>query len=133
MDNLIKALLSGILFGLWPMLMNRSGLNGYLASGVFALGGLILVAPFAISYGAVIGRVSWLMAILAAACSASGLLIFNDLLAKITPQAVGRLFVIMLIAQILVPAVYHLSKNGLTMDKLFGFLAAVIAAYLLMR
>ncbi len=42
-----KAIVAGVFFGIWPLLMNKSGLSGNVSSAVFGLGVLMIVAPFA--------------------------------------------------------------------------------------
>ena len=53
-------------------------------------------------------------------------------LANMTPEIVGRLFMLMIIVQISVPAVYNTVVNGnLTLKAGVGFAAAIIATVLL--
>lgn len=33
----LRAVIAGVLFAVWPLVMNRSGVSGNLASGAFAL------------------------------------------------------------------------------------------------
>jgi hypothetical protein len=44
----IKAVLAGVFFGIRPLLMNRSGLNGNVSSAVFSLACLVGTMPFAL-------------------------------------------------------------------------------------
>ncbi|OGU30376.1 MAG: hypothetical protein A2057_11975 [Ignavibacteria bacterium GWA2_35_9] len=45
----IKSIVAGILFGIWPLFLNRSGLTGNLGTFVFATIVLLCVFPFAAS------------------------------------------------------------------------------------
>lgn len=131
----LKAVLAGVFFGVWPLLMNRSGLTGNISAAAFALGALIVVSPFAIHEfrGAAI-NVVWTMLVGACIFGGLGLLAFNGMLSKATPQAVGSLFVLVLVVQIAIPALYQIvSDGGLTISKCVGFAAAILAAYLLAR
>lgn len=167
----LKALLSGILFGVWPLLMNRSGLIGNVAAGAFSLGCSIAILPFALHSivgGQHLANSNWLVVFLAASmlvCSiillllalppetmrsslaktnwlivaaavtagALGLLAFNSVMFKATRVQAPALFVLMLVIQISVPALYQaFITGGITLARGFGFVTAVITALLLM-
>ena len=134
-DLSLKAILAGVLFGIWPLLMNRSGLNGNVSSACFGIVTLIGVLPFAIyTNGFSIPTAKWTMIVLAGLCGALGLLAFNGMLAKASLDNVGTLFVLMTVVQIIVAASYQAYMKGfLSVDKFFGYVAAVVAAYLLFR
>jgi len=114
-------------------LMNRSGLNGNMASAVFTLGALIVVSPFAISeFGGAATNVVWTMAIGACIFGGLGLLLFNGMLSRTPPEAVGSLFILMIVVQIVVPAMYQVFQSGeLGISKIIGFSAAMLAAFML--
>lgn len=135
MNPQTKAIIAGLFFGVWPLFMNRSGLNGNVSSAAFSMCTLLAVLPFAFySSGLVLPQANWTMVILAGGTAALGLLSFNGMLANVTAQEVGALFILMTVVQIAVPALYQTYMNGqLPLDKLGGYCAAVIAAYLLMR
>ncbi len=130
----VKAVVSGILFGIWPLLMNRSGLSGNLSTLVFAT--VVLACVFVVSFSSLqnitITSLPW--AIGAGIVGAFALLVFNSILAKATPQAVGTFIVLMIVAQIVVPATYQAILNGgLPFSKIAGFVFATIAAILLLK
>ena len=129
----LRAVLAGVFFGAWPLLMNRSGLTGNVSAAVFALGALIVVSPFAFyefSGGAV--SVVWTMAIGACILGGLGLLSFNGMLSKATPETIGSLFVLTTVVQIAIPALYQvINSGGLTVSKAIGFAGAILVAFLL--
>ena len=130
----VKAVISGILFGIWPLLMNRSGLSGNLSTVVFAT--VVLVCVFIVSFGSLqnitVSSLPW--AIGAGIVGAIALLVFNSMLSKATPQAVGTFIVLMIVAQIIIPAIYQAILNGgLPATKIVGFVFAAIAAVLLLK
>src|SRR3989338_155005 len=158
----VRGMITGILFGLWPLFMNRSGLNANISAVAFSATALVVILPVAfvsngsslmnIKWMVVIGclftaffiaasvaivnssstaDVIWKMVVAAVISGALGLLVFTSMLEKATPQNVSYLFVLMMIFQITVPAVWHIIMNGLTVSKIIGFLAAVLAAILL--
>lgn len=129
----VRSLIAGVCFGLWPLLMNRSGLTGGLSAAVFSFGTLIIISPFALYefHGASI-NIIWIMAIGACVFGALGLLSFNGMLSKATKENVGSLFVLMVVVQIATSAIYKIiSIGGLTVSKAIGFAAAILAAFLL--
>ncbi|MDO8669677.1 MAG: hypothetical protein Q7K65_05280 [Candidatus Buchananbacteria bacterium] len=139
-DLQIKAVLAGILFGFWPLLMNRSGLVGNISALAFTFVAGICILPFAlwsIGHSFPIANwtfpvANWTLVILAGLFGAFGLLLFNGVLAKVTPGRVSALFVLMIVVQIAVPALYQvIMSGGLTISKGLGFVAAIIAAFLL--
>lgn len=131
MELQIKALLAGVFFGIWPLLMNRSGLPGSVSSAVFSGVVFLFVVPFALKGGVATLDANWVMAIGAGVVAAVGVLQFNGMLAKAIPQNVGTLFVLMIVVQVAIPAIYQVVMTGLTVTKAAGFLAAIVAAILL--
>jgi len=135
LDSLeFKSIIAGVLFGIWPLFINRSGLTGNVASFVFASVVLLSVSPFAVSNLSQIGNSYWIWAVAAGIVGAAGLLLFNNVLSKATPQSVGILVVLMILIQTVVPAVYQVIMNGeISMTKLAGFVLAVVASFLLVK
>lgn len=129
----MRAVLAGVFFGIWPLLMNRSGLTGNVSSALFSLGALIVVSPFALfELRSATFSVTWTMAAGACIFGGLGLLAFNGMLSKTTPQTVGSFFVLMIVVQTATPALYQVIQDGsLTVGKAIGFAAAILAAFLL--
>jgi hypothetical protein len=130
----LQAIFAGVLFGLWPLFMNRSGLEGNVSSTVFGIAVLVGVAPFALNTGfGSLANANWLMIVLAGVTGALGLLSFNGMLAKATAETVGVMFVLMIVTQTMIPAIYHIAMNGVSATKLVGILLALIGAALMVR
>ena len=130
----IKALLAGLFFGVWPLLMNKSGLNGNVSSMAFSGLVFLLVVPFALRDHGDLSNVRWILVILAGAVGAAGIMSFNGMLSKATPQTVGSLFVLMIVVQTAVPAAYQVIMNGgLSVTKSLGFVLAAVAGVLLTK
>ena len=130
----IKSVIAGILFGIWPLFMNRSGLSGNLSTFVFASVVLLCVFPFAANSLQNIGNANWVWAIAAGVFGSMGLLAFNSVLSKATPQNVGIFIVLMIVVQTVVPAVYQaIMTGGLPFTKIVGFVLAAVAAVLLLK
>ncbi len=77
-------------------------------------------------------KTNWLLVVSAGLLGAIGMLALNGMLAKATPQNVSTLFILMLIVQVVAPAVYQVVVGGLTLAKGVGFVLAAIAALLLL-
>jgi len=114
--------------------MNRSGLGGNIASFVIVFVMFVCILPFSIgNFGEIFdANVNLKFAVGAAVFGAVAMLLFNSILSKATPQNIGLLFVLMIITQIIVPAIYHVIMTGeVTITKIAGFMLAIIAAILL--
>jgi len=135
LDHLsVRAMLTGIFFGIWPLLMNRSGLSGNVSSLVFVVVMLGCILPFSVgNLGSIISPdIKWTFAIGASFFGAAGILLLNNILAMTTPQRVSLLLVLTFVLQMVVPAVYHvIVTGGLTVTKGAGFAFAITAAILL--
>lgn len=132
----LRAILAGIFFGAWPLLMNKSGLNGNVSAAMFSLVVFVIVLPFAIqSGGSTVKDAVWPFAISACIAGAIGLLSFNGMLAEAAAVkvSVGGLIVLMTVVQICVPATYQTVTAGLTTTRAVGFVFAIVAAILLGR
>lgn len=134
-DNLwARALLTGVLFGMWPLLMNRSGLDGSVSSLVLAVITLACILPFSVgSIGSIFGsNINLTFAIIASVLGGFGILLLNGILAKTTPQTVSSFLVFIFVVQIAVPSIYHfIVTGGLTITKGLGFAFSIAAAILL--
>ncbi len=132
-DALIRTIIAGLFFGMWPLLMNRSGLAGNLSSAAFAGIALLIVLPFAVHGGfQSLQTVKMSFVVAAGIAGGIGLLAFNGMLARVTREQVGMMFVIMIMVQATVPVVYHIVMTGdYSLRKLAGILAAFVAIILL--
>src|SRR5712675_1499043 len=129
MDALyLKAIIAGLCFGLWPLFMNKSGLNSAEASATLSLFLLAVVTPFLLVNGfQQLSAVRWEMALPACIFDALGLLALNSLSSASSAQA-GSAFVIVTVVQIAVPAAYlAMLAGGLTPRSRIGLVAAAIA------
>lgn len=133
-DNLIRVLLAGLFFGLWPLFLSKSGLNvGNASTFYFAIVTLAIVLAFTFQDAASVAGARWGYLVAAAAASAAGVILFNRMLASAGPKEVGSYFVIMVLVQISIPVIYDvaLSAGKIPPARLAGFACAVAAAVLL--
>ena len=111
-----------------------------MASAAVVTGSLIIVLPFAFWKLDSISDstswttdISWKLVVIASIISGLALLLFNELLSKATPKNVGSLYVLMIVVQMVTPAIYQVvNDGGLSLSKAIGFAAAIIAAILLL-
>ncbi len=136
-DVLISAIGSGVLFGVWPLLMQRSGItNVYVSTLIMESMVFTTLLPFGLANIHVfeLARINWWYTVFASVSAAFGVLIFNNGLAKSTSASVSSFFVLMMVVQVVVPATYHLYMNGgMSVSKLTGFAFAGLAAYFLSK
>jgi drug/metabolite transporter (DMT)-like permease len=131
-ELILKMMVAGVLFGAWPLLMNRSGLSGATATAVLGIIMFLLALPVALQAGIPPAGRNWWLAIAAGFCIGLAFLAFNSGLAKATPEIVGQLVIFMVVVQMVVPAAHQAAVNGhLTVKSALGFVAAAIAAILL--
>ena len=129
----INALLAGLFFGLWPLFMNRSGLSGNASALAFSGLVAVFVSYFGIRDFHQSTDIRWTFVIIAGILGAVGVMNFNGMLAKATPQSVSSLFVLMILVQTAVPAIYQIFMGGLSATKVAGFVLAACAAILLTK
>ncbi len=134
-DVHIFSLIAGACFGIWPLLINRSGIDGFASAAVFSLVVLLVVAPVAITTGQLQSmNTTWSLLFIVAAglCGGLGILFFNTMLAKVSKEEVGITFILMIMIQLAVPAIWHMISSGeYTPKRIIGVLGAFIVAYLL--
>ncbi len=128
-------MIAGLLFGIWPLFMNRSGLSGHVSAACYSLMALAFVLPFALyGNGFTIPQANWNMVLAAGIIGAAGLLCFNSVLAGALPKEVGALFLCMIISQATVPATYQvIMDKHLSSDKAVGFILAALSIYFLLK
>lgn len=129
---ILAALVSGFFFGLWPLIMKRSGLDGFTSALLFELVALLTVMPFSIHSGITIANTKWWFGVTAGVVAGFGLVIFTSALAKATQFEVAKVFLIMLAIQAAVPALYSvIINNGLNIRTGFGLVTAILTVILL--
>ena len=135
MDNVyLKAAIAGAFFALWPICMNRSGLNASASAFMLVAGVAAIVLPFALhdGLGASLGQSHGWWIVGACATCAVGNLCFGNALMRVTPQNLSSMFVMLVVAQVVVSAISQVIVSGqLSLAKAAGFVAACLAAYLL--
>lgn len=130
------AVTSGILFGVWPILMQRSGItNVYISTAVMEAIVFFTLLPLGIvNLGASdYAKMNWPFTVGASVCAAIGVLLFNSGIAKVPLNSIGTFFVLMIVVQITVPAVFQVLLTGFSRERVLGFMFAGLAAYFLSK
>ena len=134
----IEVIIAGIAAGAWPLVMQRSGLIGAPVAVVYSAISLIAAIAFLVSTGGFHGAgqsasVNWWWAIGAGCLAALALLFLSDVVGKTSPVRLSTLYVVLLIVQISIPAIFYVVVNhGLTAKHALGFITAIVAVVLLM-
>lgn len=130
----VKAALGGAFFALWPIFMNRSGLNGPTSALALVLGVSVLLLPYVWFSGVGPLPSGWQWATVVVACVSCGIgnLLFGAALTKATPTELSSVFLLLVLAQIAVSALSNMVQTGsLTVTRAIGLAMACVAAYLL--
>ena len=129
----VRAILAGIFFGLWPLLMKKSGLGGNLSAVVFTGIAFLVILPFALHEGFQSLREAALPFVVAAGvCGAIGFMNFNGMITLTPKERLGSMIVIMVLTQITVPVIYEALVTGdYSPKKILGTIMAFAAAVLL--
>lgn len=127
-----KAVLAGVLFGIYPLLLNRSKVSGNIMSATFCLIVCLCVLPFAVSEIKNLRTANWGMLLGAGFMSAIAMMAMTSFLSQSKAEHVAILITLMIILQAAVTAAYQIYMNkGVTAEKLFGFVGAAVSIYLL--
>lgn len=130
-ERSLLSAVSGVCFGLWPLVMNRVRLDPFSTVIIFLAGSLLFALPAAF-FGqwstVTMGQLK--IAAVACAISAVGTICFNRMLAITSTTEVANMFLLMLVVQVAIPATLLL-KNGASTRQIAGLVAAAVAIVLL--
>ena len=128
----LKMVVAGAFFVIYPLFLKKSGLTDTTSLVAFFPFVVLCVLPIAIKNGITLAGANWWFIIAAGCCSGIGLLLFMNALVKAPSESVGSLILIMTVAQIAILSAYQGIMSGhLTLKMCSGFVAAVLAAFLL--
>lgn len=129
----LRAVIAGVFFGMWPLLMKRSGLGGNLSAVAFTGIAFLILLPFALTEGFQSLREAALPFVVASGvCGAIGFTNFSGLITLTPRERLGSMIVIMILTQIAVPVIYEAVVTAdYSLKKILGTLMAFAAAVLL--
>jgi len=133
-ELVLRSVIAGIMFGLWPLMMQRSGLQGNVSSIIFAGAAFLTVLPFAARTGIApaMQNTNVALGLAAGIIGGVGLLFLNGMLARVSVNKVGAMFAIMILVQLTIPVVYQFVITGnYPAKQIIGALLAVISVLLL--
>ena len=127
------SIVAGLFFGIWPLLMNRSGQSGSFNAAAFAGLVFVFVLPFALKGGTQpFTAVSVLCVLLAGVAGAAGMLALTYMLSHTPGSRIGWMLVTMVLAQVTVSVLYQLLLDGdISLKKAVGLVIAVLAVWMI--
>jgi drug/metabolite transporter (DMT)-like permease len=135
MNLYLYSIIVGLFWGLYPIILNRSGLPGFASAGIFSVFVCLTVIPFAIISGQ-LQKITfnpgvW-YALIAGILGGAGVLVFNTMLSKAPVKNVGSMIITMIMIQITIPAIYQMIQSGdISPKKITGILTAFVVVYLI--
>lgn len=135
MNTTLSALIAGVAFGFWPLLMNRSGLGG-VAVPLLVSSTTMIISGCLVFFNGLgsLEKTDWRIALFAAVLGSSGMAIFCKMTMNAKPEQIGLLYVVVCLAQICVPVLWHLMSAGqIDATKAVGLACAVISVILLLK
>jgi len=128
-----KAVLTGILWGIWPLMMMKTGLK--VIPSVFVFTGVMFAIAlplfvFGNTKNAFVGT-NITLAIACGILGVMGTIIFNGMLSDAPQNKTSLLIVLMIITETIVPAVYYAYNNGFPIKRMIGFVLAALSAVFL--
>lgn len=131
-DIQVRAIIAGILFGAWPLIYQKGAMHWGIGQLIMSAVTLVVIVPAVFANGVPPISIKWAYVVAAGIVVTIGLVVFNGGLQKVTAQEVSSYFVLMIVVQIVVPAVYHVIENGqVSGTKIAGFVLAIAAAFCL--
>lgn len=132
--NRVEDILIGICFGLWPFIMNKSGLDSRFTPVLtYSVPLLIALIRLYMSNSRLVGINNKAIAIgfISALVCAIGVLKFFDLLNK-SQKDLSISFIIITLIQVSIPVLINIVVSGeLTLNKTVGFLCVFLSIYFL--
>jgi len=128
---------AGIFYGLWPLLMKRSGFEAHTQSLIYALGGLAVITPWFVSQNDDktfdLLSVGCGIAVLAAMVNGLGTIFYTKGLRALPNQQTGAGVLITLIVIVMTNETTSMLLFGstMTLKKLLGIGSALVAFALL--
>lgn len=127
-----RAILAGLLFGIYPLFLSKSRISGNVMGATFSLVVCLTILPFALGEMKELAMTNWRMLIGAGIVSAMGLMCMTSYLALPDQRQIGLLIILMIITQATVTAVYQVYMDkGISLTRILGFISAAVAIVLL--
>ena len=133
-DPRVLAALAGICFGFWPMLQNRSGVDGSWATAVMAGIAIVAMIPSMATQGLPSTTTGgWTLLSTAGFIQAIGIFAMASLAIKVPGAELPKFLMIAYVIQACVPPAIQLSAGGMTPWRAAGFVSGAFTIYALTR
>jgi len=70
---------------------------------------------------------NWWWGVIAGVIGGIGILVFTPTISKLEPEKAARMFLIILLVQTAVPAIYQIIVGGINYTKIIGIILAIVA------
>lgn len=130
----VEVIIAGIAAGAWPLVMQRSGLIGAPVALLCGLVALVTATVLIFASGGAQAQSQptiWWIALVAGLLSALPFLILGDVIGRVSSTSLSTLYIILLIVQISIPAIFYAVVHGINLKQGIGFILAIAAALLL--
>lgn len=130
----VEVIIAGIAAGAWPLVMQRSGLIGAPVAFLCGLVAFIAATVLIVVSGGVQTQAQptlWWIALAAGLLSALPFLLLGDVIGRTSSTSLSTLYIILLLVQISIPAVFYAVVHGVNLKQGIGFIFAIAAAFLL--
>ncbi|HEU5115001.1 MAG TPA: hypothetical protein VFT82_04525 [Candidatus Paceibacterota bacterium] len=134
MNSYLMVIIAGACAGSWPLIMQKSGLSGAPAAIVYSVCSLaVALILFAAAKGSAgTAPINWWVALAAGLLAAAALVLLSFVIGKTSPGQLSLLYIVMILVQVAVPAIFFAFTNGkITLQQVLGLMAALLAAFLL--
>jgi len=134
--TLIFALTAGLSFGIWPIIMQRSGLNGYMQAFIFSVTLMLMTSvPAMTDYGEV-KSVKWSLAIIASVIAGFGTMFYTSSIARAfsMKQSLAMVILAQILVQTMVPVIIEaVQTKSIGMQRVIGCMLAITSLVFLTR
>ena len=130
----VDAVIAGVMFGLYPLLLSRSEAKSNINATLFSFVVAVCILPFAIAQvkSIDVSDCKWIIG--AGMLSAIGLVCMSNFITSSSKNSIGLLIILMIVVQASVTATYQIIMDrGISPTRLLGFVFAAVAIILLNR
>lgn len=81
--------------------------------------------------GLTFANTNWWLGVIAGVVGGIGILVFTPTISKLEPEKAARMFLIMLLVQTAIPAIYQIIVGGIVLKRIIGVIFTILAVLFL--